>query len=89
MRLTNPELVGENLNKKLIVVEKLKELAQDTGYTLTQLSLGWLMANQAVTSIIVGSRKPSYALENAQMGNIKLESAVVDSINKVFLDNYD
>lgn len=84
MRLTNPEIVGDALDKKLDIVEQLKVLADESGYTLLELSLGWLIANPAVTSIIVGSRTPKYAMTSAAAGDVVLSCDVLEKIDEIF-----
>lgn len=84
MRLTNPEIVGDALDKKLDIVEQLKVLADESGNTLLELSLGWLIANPAVTSIIVGSRTPKYAMTSAAAGDVVLSRDVLEKIDEIF-----
>lgn len=84
MRLTNPELVGESLNAKMDKVEKLGVLAEKTGYSMAGLSLGWLVSKPEVTTVIVGSRTPEYAVENARIGAGALPDEIIKEIEKIF-----
>src|SRR5690349_21080942 len=43
-RKSNPRFKGENFNKNLRIVEKLKQLAGQKGYTPSQLALAWVLA---------------------------------------------
>ncbi|MBQ9942287.1 MAG: aldo/keto reductase, partial [Christensenellaceae bacterium] len=83
MRLTNPALLGDELNKKLDVVDQLKVIADEAGLTLLELTMGWLIANPAVTTIIGGARTPEQALTSAKTGDINLSQDILDAIAKV------
>jgi aryl-alcohol dehydrogenase-like predicted oxidoreductase len=45
-------------------VERLKNIAADAGRSLPRLAIGWLLAQSAVTSIIVGASRLSHLEEN-------------------------
>ena len=84
MRLTNPEITGDSLDHKLDIVDQLKSLAEASGHTLLELALGWMTANESVTSIIVGSRTADYARTSAAVGDIRLSQDVLAEIEKLF-----
>ena len=84
MRLSNPEIIGEALDHKLLIVEKLQKLAEESGYTLLEISLGWLIANPVVTSIIVGSRTPAYSISSAAAGDVVLSQEILTRIDEIF-----
>lgn len=84
MRLTNPELVGDALNQKMDKVERFKALSERTGYSMARLALGWLTAKPEITTVIVGSRTPEYAVENARIGSDVLPADILDEIEAIF-----
>lgn len=84
MRLTNPELVGDALNDKMERIERFKALSEKTGYSMAALALGWLTAKPEITTVIVGSRTPEYAAENAGIGADILPSGILDEIESIF-----
>jgi len=88
MRLTNPQLRGEALERKLDVVDQLKVIAGDAGLTLLELSMGWLIKNPGVTTIISGSRTVEQARTSAATGDIDLDDKVYERIMQV-LDTYE
>ena len=49
----------------LELVEKLRPIAESRGLTLGQLAVAWVLRNPAVTSAIVGARRPEQIPENA------------------------
>ncbi|MBC8537541.1 aldo/keto reductase [Christensenellaceae bacterium NSJ-63] len=83
MRLTNPAILGDELDKKLDVVDKLKVIADEAGLTLLELAMGWLISKPAITTIICGSRTPEQALTSAKAGDVVLSQDVLDAIAKV------
>lgn len=67
-RLTNsvsmgggPQVADELVYK---VVDVLDELAEETGKTLTQIALNWLLSRPTVCSLIIGARNEAQLLEN-------------------------
>ena len=45
---------------KFKVVEEMRPLAEEAGIPMAQLSLSWVLANQAVTAPIVGASRPQH-----------------------------
>lgn len=46
------------------VLKTLSEISQETGKTMTQIALNWLLRNPAVTSPIIGTRNSAQLAEN-------------------------
>ncbi len=61
-RSHSPEFTGEGLEHNLEKVERLREIAEREGKTVPQLAVAWVLSHPAVTSAIVGVRKPSHIL---------------------------
>jgi aryl-alcohol dehydrogenase-like predicted oxidoreductase len=55
---------GEKLEKNLQFVEKIRPIAQKHDKTVGQLAVAWVLMNPAVTSAIVGARRPSQVEQN-------------------------
>ncbi|RMG68389.1 MAG: aldo/keto reductase [Calditrichaeota bacterium] len=51
-------------SRALELVEALQEIARKYGKTVGQLAIAWVLANPAVTSAIVGARRPEQVEEN-------------------------
>lgn len=83
MRLTNPAVCGDELNKKLDVVDQLKVVAEQADLTLLEMAMGWLMSKPAITSIISGSRTVAQAESSAKCGDIQLSEDVLKEINTI------
>ena len=71
------------LNKDVLTaVQKLKPIADDAGITMGQLALAWVLANDNVSSAIMGATKPSQVKENAKASGIKLSADQLKAIDK-------
>ena len=55
---------GEDFERNLAIVEELKRLAAKASKTVGQLAIAWVLSNPAVTSAIVGAKRPSQVEEN-------------------------
>jgi aryl-alcohol dehydrogenase-like predicted oxidoreductase len=88
VRLTNPQLRGEALDRKLDIVDQLKAIANEAGLSLLELSMGWLIKHPGVTTIISGSRTVEQARTSAATGDIDLSDEVYGRIMQE-LDRYE
>jgi aryl-alcohol dehydrogenase-like predicted oxidoreductase len=59
-RAGDPDFTGEGLRRNVDKVERLREIAQRFGKTMPQLAVAWVLSNPAVTSAIVGVRRPEH-----------------------------
>jgi len=87
MRLTNPEILGEKLDRKLDVVELLKKLADEAGLTLLELAMGWLLKRPGVTTIISGSRTVEQAESGARCGDLEISDDVFARATQILDEN--
>ena len=60
----------------LSVVQKLKPLARETGCTLAQFSLAWVLREPNVASAIVGASRPAQLEENAAASGLVIDPAL-------------
>jgi aryl-alcohol dehydrogenase-like predicted oxidoreductase len=58
---TGPEVSDERL---FSVVDVLDQIAEETGKSITQIALNWLLARPTVSSVIIGARNEQQLLEN-------------------------
>ena len=80
-RATTPDLSGEGLRRNVAVVERLKEIAARFDKTVAQLAVAWVLANPAVTSAIVGVRKPDHILGALPAANWGLDAAMLAEVD--------
>ncbi len=70
-RRSNPRFMGNNFQKNLDVVEKVREIAQARSVTPSQLALAWLLARENVTPI-PGTTTVEHLEENLVAAEIPL-----------------
>jgi aryl-alcohol dehydrogenase-like predicted oxidoreductase len=76
-RRHNPRFQGENFQRNLELVDRVREIAEGKGVTATQLALAWVMAqsgragNPAVVPI-PGTKRVRYLEENAAAADVEL-----------------
>jgi aryl-alcohol dehydrogenase-like predicted oxidoreductase len=67
------------------VVEKLRFLESVGGPTLAQIALRWVLAFDAVSTVIAGAKTPEQVLENvATSGGMLLSDAAMDRIHFIY-----
>ena len=70
-------------DENLTAVEELARFAESKGHSLLELAMGWLLAHEAVASVIAGATKPEQARANAAAALWRLtpeERAAVDAL---------
>jgi len=82
-RRNAPRFQGENFNKNLQLVERVKEIAAEKGVTPGQLAIAWLLAQGDDIVPIPGTKRRSYLEENVAAVNITLTPAELERIDEV------
>jgi voltage-dependent potassium channel beta subunit len=67
----------------LTSVQKLNSLAAESGVTLSQLSLAWILRHPGISSAIVGASKPQQVEENVKAVDINLNHEVLKEIDLI------
>lgn len=83
-RRSNPRFQGEALRKNLRLVEGLAEVAKKRGATSGQIALAWLLSKHSDVVPIPGTKRPHYVIENAAAADIKLTSAEIAALDRLF-----
>jgi aryl-alcohol dehydrogenase-like predicted oxidoreductase len=81
-RRMNPRFQGENFQKNLDLVAKVREIAQDRDVTPSQLALAWLLSRENVTPIPGTTRVPRLE-ENLASADISLSGEELAAIEAV------
>jgi len=68
---------------KFAAVERLAELAADTGCSLPQLAVGFTVAHPAVTSVIIGPRTMDQLTGLLDGASLALDDATLDRIDEI------
>lgn len=63
------------------MVDRLKKIAAEAGYTPTQMVLAWALSKPAITSVIAGASKPEQIALNAKAAAIKLPQDVLKEMD--------
>ncbi|HEX4725136.1 MAG TPA: aldo/keto reductase, partial [Pseudonocardiaceae bacterium] len=83
-RHANPRFQGENFERNLELVAKVRELAATKGATPSQLALAWLLAQGTDIAPIPGTKHRSRLEENVAAAAIELSEADLGAIDAVF-----
>lgn len=63
-----------NKEKGFVILDVLREVAGRHGATVAQIALGWILANDAVTSVIIGARNVSQLDDNLKAVDVTLST---------------
>ncbi len=74
---------GKQFMRNLRIVEKLKKISHNHGKTVGQLATAWVLSNPAVTSAIVGAKRPSQLEENLGGAGWKLSKEELSKIEEI------
>lgn len=69
-RRNNPRFQGENFDRNLELVERVKEIAEEKDVTAGQLAIAWVMAQGEDVVPIPGTKRVEYLEENLQAAEI-------------------
>ncbi|KRE64585.1 aldo/keto reductase [Paenibacillus sp. Soil750] len=82
-RSRNAAHTGEGLRKNVDRVEKLKVIASKYGVTMPQLAIAYVLSHPALTSALVGVRKPSHILSVLPAIDLTLDEPALAEIRKI------
>jgi aryl-alcohol dehydrogenase-like predicted oxidoreductase len=68
---------------KLAIVEELSKLASEAGMPLTHLATAFVRSHPAVTSVIIGPRKPEHLRDLLAGADVRLSEDVLDRIDAI------
>ncbi len=83
-RKYSPRFQGENFQKNLQLVDKVKELAKSKGVTPAQLALAWVLTQGEDIVPIPGTTKIKHIEENIKAADIKLTDDELKQIEDIF-----
>lgn len=73
-------------DKTLTAVQNVRSLAQEGGYTLSQLALAWVLRQPNVSSAIIGASRPEQVEENVKASDIVLSQDILQRIDEILGD---
>jgi aryl-alcohol dehydrogenase-like predicted oxidoreductase len=71
-RRSNPRFQGENFERNMGIVDRVRELADEKGATPAQLALAWVLAQGDDVVPIPGTKRRSYLEENVAATEVSL-----------------
>ena len=81
-RRNSPRFQGENFQRNLDLVERVREVAQEKGVTTGQLALAWLLHQEDDIVLIPGTKRREYLEENAAAADIELSGEDLQRIEE-------
>lgn len=87
VRCSNPELRGQRLQKNLRIASELQDIARDLDKALVQLVLNWLLAEEAISTIIAGPTNVREVRENVAALDWELDEGTLNRINSVLVQD--
>lgn len=82
-RRVNPRFQGENLDKNLLLVDRVRALAEQKGVTAGQLALAWVLAQGDDVVPIPGTTRPERVQENASAVDVVLTPDELREIDEI------
>jgi len=64
-------------------VQGLRPLADETGLSMAQLAIAWVLQNDNVASAIIGASRPEQVAENVAASGVRLEPALLARVDEV------
>ncbi|MDX6284806.1 MAG: hypothetical protein QOG53_291 [Frankiales bacterium] len=83
-RRSNPRFQGENFDRNLDLVDRVREVARTKGITPGQLALAWVLARGDDVVPIPGTKRRTYLEENAAADDVKLTDEELKRLDEVF-----
>lgn len=78
-----PRFQGDNFQKNIDLVRKLRKFASEKGCTVSQLALAWVMAQGDFIFPIPGTKRIEYLEENAGALNVRLTQQELQVIEEI------
>jgi len=83
-RRMSPRFMGENFEKNLDLVDKVREMAAGKRITPSELALAWVLAQGEHIVPLFGTKRRTYLEENVRAAEIALSQADLDAIEAAF-----
>jgi aryl-alcohol dehydrogenase-like predicted oxidoreductase len=75
------DLSSPTAQRKLDIVDGLREIAADLGISLPELALAFVKSHPAVSTVLIGPRTPEHLQQNLRAADITLDDATLDRID--------
>jgi len=79
------DMISRYLNDDVLGrVQKLKPIADQSGLSLAQLAIAWVLQNSNVSAAIIGASRPEQVTENVKAAGVRLEDDALKQIDEIF-----
>ena len=85
-RSRDPRFQQPELDINLTFVESLQKIANELGWTVSELAIAWTLRQKGVTSAIVGARSPEQIQQTAKAGDRVLDLPTIARIDAIIAD---
>ncbi|MEP6663984.1 MAG: aldo/keto reductase [Verrucomicrobiota bacterium] len=82
-RRTAPRFEGENFDRNMAIVERVKKIAEAKNATTSQIALAWLLHKEDFIVPIPGTTRPQHLHENARSAFIELTKSEMDELDQL------
>lgn len=83
-RANLPRFNGENYDKNMSLVNKMKEISDSLGIQASQLAISWILAKNDNIIAIPGTKQEKYLHENFKGAEIVLDKNTIDKLDTIF-----
>lgn len=82
-RRSNPRFTGENFQKNLDIVTKIRGIAENKGVTVSQIALAWVLAQGNHILPIPGTKRIPYLEDNAWTNDVTLTKHEIAELSAI------
>ena len=86
LRTNMPHLQGEEFERNLEKVRKLKDFAEEKGAETAHVVLAWSLARPEIDGVIPGAKRADQVLSNLSALNVQLSTEEILEIGSIFKD---
>lgn len=70
-------------SETFMAIEQIRRICKEIHEPMAKVALAWLLEQPAVTSVLVGARRPEQIKQNAQATTLKLSGDIIKKLTKV------
>jgi aryl-alcohol dehydrogenase-like predicted oxidoreductase len=82
-RRVNFDFPPVNKEKAFDIIDVMQPIAHEKGISVAQLALAWLLHQPAVTSVIIGAKKPEQLEDNLKAIDVQITAEELEKLNDV------
>ena len=79
-------MVEPHAHAHVVTIGKLREVASETGEPLTKLAVAWILANPAITSVILGASRTEQLTDTLAAADYSLMSELKAKLDELTVE---